>query len=120
MSLGDFLLAVVTLAIYVLVVARLTRLVNYDIVLDWLARWVAANIEDDERSPKEQERWATVLEFIGCPWCVSFWWAMVGAIPVVLILHWSLWLIPALALACSHLVGRDAPRTADPRSFQAG
>lgn len=120
MSLGEFLYAVIVLPIYVLAVARLTRLVNYDIILDTMATAVASRAEDDERSVKEQGRWAKLLEFIGCPWCVSFWWALVGAVPVVLVLHWSLWWIPVLALACSHLVGRDAPKTADPRSFQAG
>lgn len=119
MSLGEFLHALIVLPIYVLATARLTRLVNYDIVLDTMATAVASRAEDDERSAKEQSRWATLLEFIGCPWCVSFYFGLAGAVPVVLVLHWSLWLIPALALACSHLVGRDAPKTADPRSFQA-
>jgi hypothetical protein len=115
MSLGYVLL---TLAIYLLAVARLTRLVNYDIVLDWLAIKVSNLAQDEKRSEVEQERWATVLEFIGCPWCVGWWFALAGAAPTVWVLGWSWWTLVPIALACSYLVGLASPLSEDERTSQ--
>ena len=96
MSLAYFTLPLV---IYVLAVMRLTKLVNSDVILDPMRIWVARKF-----GPM-----STPVEFLGCPWCVSMWFALAGAIPTVYILRldWY-WIIP-LGLACSQLVGMFAP-----------
>ncbi|UVT31439.1 hypothetical protein SEA_MASK_6 [Mycobacterium phage Mask] len=120
---------VLVLVVYVLAVARVTRLINYDVVLDfarlWIARRAAAAAavaaEADEwghetistSARKRQVRWNLLAEFAVCPWCVGWWVALVGAVPVVIVLGWSWWALVPVALACSYLVGLVAPLTAD-------
>ena len=94
---------VLVLTIYVLVVMRLTRLVNADTILDPLRIRVAHRY-----GPA-----STVVEFLGCPWCVGMWFALLLAIPVISFLGWSWWLLIPLGLACSQLVGMFAPLFSD-------
>jgi len=125
MSLGEFLLTVVVLSIYVLVVASLTRLINYDFLTDPLRLWIARRRESAEQAAQQastlpdqetaealvkeftrkQNLWGWLYTFVTCPWCVSFWVALPCAVPVVIIIGWPLWSIVALALAARFLVG---------------
>ncbi|AER47657.1 DUF1360 domain-containing protein [Mycobacterium phage Dori] len=120
---------VLILVVYVLAVARVTRLINYDVVLDFARLWVARRAGSALTAAEEAEsadqwtvgelhrnrhaRWNVVLEFMGCPWCVGWWVALAGAVPVVIVLEWSWWALVPVALACSYLVGLVAPLTAD-------
>lgn len=126
MSLGNIILVLV---VYVLAVARVTRLANHDTIVDPVrlfivgrARRVQAAADEAERGDhpitaglqrRRMARWNTVFEFVGCPWCVGFWLALVGAVPVVGLLGWSWWAVAPVGLACSHLVGVAAPLSAD-------
>lgn len=91
------------LVVYALAVMRLTRLINYDAVLD---RPRSALIRLVRGNP-------TVVYFITCPWCVGFW--------VTLGTAWvPLWYADntvaqylAVALAASMIIGLAAPLSAD-------
>lgn len=95
--------AVFTFVIYVLAVMRITRLINFDTILDPV-RIAAAKVFGPD---------STVIYFLGCPWCVSIWVGMASAwIPVVIVgLPWC-WFV-LVALATSHLVGVAAGLSSD-------
>jgi hypothetical protein len=116
MSLGLILLVLV---IYVLAVARVTRLVNYDSVLDGLRVAVGVRARSLDRSEAERGRWAAVEEFLGCAWCVGWWVSLAGAPVVVIVVGWSWWAVLPISLACSYLVGLVAPVSADEFDIEA-
>jgi hypothetical protein len=95
--------AILVLTIYVLAVARVTRLINYDAVLD---RPRAAVVRFVRGNP-------TVVYFLTCPWCVGMWVALASAVLPVRLIGWPWWALLPVALACSHLVGLAAPLSAD-------
>ena len=125
MNLGEFLLTIVTLTIYVGAGARLTQIVNSDKVFDPVRlriarREVNENDAAAEATHREQfviaaqhqrraRRWNTLYEFLGCPWCVGWWVSLAGAAAPVAVLGWSWWTLPAVALAASHVIGLAAP-----------
>lgn len=127
---------ILILIVYVLAVARITRLINYDTVLDWARLFVArragsalAAAEEAEAADqwtvaalhrKRQARWNILLEFLGCPWCVGMWAALGGAVVVVSILGWPWLTFLPLGLACSYLVGLAAPLSADEMEIEQG
>jgi hypothetical protein len=114
-------MTILVLIVWVLAVARLTRLINGDKVTDLLRtypadRIAAANDRQDEalavgnvataaREMMVAGRWDKALYFVGCPWCVGMWLSFGTA--------WApLWLADnrvvqyvAIALAASHLIG---------------
>jgi hypothetical protein len=110
------------LTIYVLVAARLTRLVNYDTVLDpvrlWVARRISARQNPDGGKPTPT-RWATVADFMSCPWCVGFWVSLALAPAAILLLGWPWWSLATLPFAASHLVGIGDRWVADPLEIVA-
>lgn len=91
------------LIIYVLAAARLTRLINYDAIIDPVRVWLARRFGTA----------STVLYFIGCPWCVGLWIALAGAGGVVWFLRWPWWVLVPLGLAGSWLVGVVDPLVSD-------
>lgn len=93
----------IVLGLYVLTVARLTRLVNADMILDPLRVSIAARRGAD----------STLSYFLACPWCVGLWFAMLLAIPTVSYLGWPWWSLLPLGLSCSHIVGLLAPLASD-------
>lgn len=126
MSLGYVILV---LTIYVLAAARLTRLINFDKITDPLrliparraetAKTLAYEASSAGQSARadlysrRQDRWLTVYEFAGCPWCVGFWVSLAGAVIPVAIVGWPWWSVIAVALAASHVIGLLAPLSAD-------
>jgi hypothetical protein len=121
MSLGCTILV---LTIYTLAVARLTRLINADTILDkprvWLAGrsqtavLVAQEAETHGQTERERvsraaaRRWATAVYFVQCPWCVGMWVALAAAYLPVRLIGWPWWSVIPVALAASHLVGLSA------------
>ena len=83
------------LTMYVLASMRLTRLVNADTILDPVRVRLARRFGPE----------STILEFLGCPWCVGFWISLAGAFVVSVPLQWPWHASIMLGLACSHLVG---------------
>lgn len=85
----------IALSLFVLTAARLTRLVNADIIGDPVrvraARW---------RGPD-----STLVYFLGCVWCVGLWLSLLLAIPTVAYLGWPWWSLLPLGLSASHIVG---------------
>lgn len=88
-------MSVFVAVVWVLAVARVTRLVNQDVVFDPVRLWVASRVRGagDAAAAAEvldrvgagrvwrrgERRWLTVEYFLGCPWCVSVWVAGVSA-----------------------------------------
>lgn len=82
-----------TLVLALGAVARLTRLVNFDVIAEPL-RLGFVNIFAHK---------AKALDFIMCPWCVSVWVAFVVA-PLAYFFGDTAWfVVPALVLTCSHV-----------------
>lgn len=118
MSLGYILLMLV---IYVLVVASLTRLINYDFITDPARLWIARRRQSAEDAALEAEnnqqpaiaaeharrqaRWGWLYTLVTCPWCVSPWVGLPCAVPVVQMFGWTYWAIVPLSLAARFLVG---------------
>ena len=87
MDLGSPFLVTLMLLGYVLTVASITRLINYDQVLDpvrlFIARRMSAAHEQaaqaeleghptvQEYAIRRRDRWALASDFMSCPWCVS-------------------------------------------------
>jgi hypothetical protein len=121
--------AVLVLAIYVLAVARLTRLVNFDQITDPLRliparrRDVARSVADEavahtqlERASvfrQVQHRWGEVYYFLGCPWCVGMWLSLGFAYLPVWVIGWPWWVFVPIGLACSQVIGMASPLSAD-------
>lgn len=115
---------VLVLGVYVLAAARVTRLVNADRITDPVRVWAAGRASSARRAVEEAlaagerasagehrrvfERWMRVYEFLSCPWCVGFWVALAGAVPVVVVLGWSWWAVVPVALAASQVIGLGA------------
>lgn len=84
-----------TLAVYALAVARVTRLIAEDKILDPPRNAILRALPDDH----------PLAYGLLCKWCLSVW----VAVPAAVVVHrwptrpWSL--IPATALAFSHLTG---------------
>lgn len=121
-------MTLVVLIVWFLAVARVTRLINADSILDRPRLWVAGRAVDDRRDATEADqlgqavrfvlldrrarRWETFLAFLQCPWCVGMWAALLSAWAPMALLSWFSrpWYLDvvvylALALAASHLVG---------------
>lgn len=120
MSLDVFAVAVV----YVLAVARVTRLVNADVVFDPVRLWVARRLSGVSRAAEEcefsgrdglaarlrrvQGRWGAVTYFLGCPWCVSVWLAAATAWIPLWFAGNRVAVYAGVVLAVSHVVGVGA------------
>lgn len=96
MTFNTALLTIVTGGLWVLSLARVTRLIVADKLTDFLRIWAY-------RRSKGAETYLTY--FLQCPWCVSMWLGFATA--------WVVWLpgalpgylYPLLALAASYVVG---------------
>ena len=95
--------ALFVLAVWAVAVARVTRLVNFDAVLD------PVRIKLGERFGTS----STLIYFIGCVWCVSIWVAFGTAWIPILLTDLSWWFYPLIALAASHLAGIASPLSED-------
>lgn len=107
--------------IYVLAVMRLTRLINADTILDRFrlipasrahsARIVARDAratgqhETAALHDKKAARWAMVLYFLECPWCVGMWLCLGTAWLPLFFADNRLVQYIGVALAASHLIG---------------
>ncbi|QWY84355.1 membrane protein [Mycobacterium phage Knocker] len=121
-------MTVIVLVVWVLAVARATRLINADTLLDPPRLWVATRAVQARADANESRdlgqavrhvrldtiasRWEKFLAFIQCPWCVGMWVALASAWAPMLLLSWfdrPWWLDAvvylALVLAASHMVG---------------
>lgn len=126
MSLGHTILVLV---IYVLAVASVVRLINYDTILDFVriaissraeAAYTAAGEAETMQQPviaaehmKRMGRWNTCLHFMACPWCVSFWVALPTSYVPVSLIGWPAWALIPVTLATRYVVGTAAPLSAD-------
>jgi hypothetical protein len=114
--------------VYVLAVARVTRLVNQDVVFDPVRLAVARRLSSVSRAVSELElsgrdglagrlrgvqgRWGAVSYFLGCPWCVSMWLAAFTAWVPLWFAGNRVAVYVGVVLAVSHVVGLGA-RLAD-------
>lgn len=127
MSLGYVLLVLI---LYTLFVASLTRLVNYDRVLDPARLWVARRAARAHTAAQEAanadmateyaaamarfNRWNVLFDFLICPWCVSPWIGMACGYVPVHIIGWPWWTLFVVAWAARYLVGLADRWVSDP------
>lgn len=121
-------MTLIVLVVWVLAVARATRLINADTILDPPRLWVATRAVQARNAVREAQslgqavrvgilerparRWEKFLAFVQCPWCVGMWVALLSAWAPMVLLSWFTrpwWLDAvvylALVLAASHIVG---------------
>ena len=127
MSLGY---QVVVGVVWVLAVARVTRVVNVDAVFDPVRLWVARRLSGVTRAAVEleaagslsleaqrlrvvQSRWNLLSYFLGCPWCVGFWVAAATAWVPLWFPTNPVAVYAGAVLAGSHVVGLGARWSAD-------
>lgn len=113
---------VLILVTYALALARLTRLINADTVLDGPRGWVAgrekrqwsiahglqANLDQAqlyEHHRRIARRWSTAMYFIQCPWCVGLWLTLATAWVPLWYADDPVARYAGVALAVSHLIG---------------
>jgi len=117
MTLATVIIAVV----YVLAIARLTRLINADTVLDRprlaiITRARASRLDANEARALGQDvrarllerraqRWATLNYFVQCPWCVGMWLSFGTAWLPLWFAYNPVVQFIGTALATSHLIG---------------
>ena len=124
MPLGETLLV---LGLYVLVAARLTRMVNYDTVGDPIRLWIARRAstahlqagtsdttDDAVMWGRRSRRWNGLADFLSCPWCVGLWISAALAPAAIHVIGWPWWTWAVLPFAASHLVGAFDRFVADP------
>lgn len=108
-------------AVYVLAVARLTRVVNLDFVADPLRLFIARRANAAKQAADEavtagqpattavhersMARWNTAAYFFNCPWCVSVWLAAATAWVPLYHAHNPIAVYIGVTLAVSHLIG---------------
>jgi hypothetical protein len=112
---GPFDLLLVALAS-----ARLTRLTTRDTVTEPARKWVLLRLtftaaqrravaEHRQLPPPPRPRIARarlwLVELLGCPWCVGVWWCFAVATAAWFWNDHPGFLIPAMALGASYLVG---------------
>lgn len=86
--------------LWILAVARVTRLLTVDAITDFIREGVYSRFGNESK-------WGY---FATCPWCVSIWVAFPTA---PLFLAWTgrdYWAVPVLALAASWFAGVSATR----------
>lgn len=92
----EFVMALFTLALWVLALARVTRLIVADKLTDFLRIWAYKRSRGGE---------SYLTYFLQCPWCVSMWLGFGTAWVVWLVADWPGYLYPLVALAGSYAVG---------------
>ena len=113
--------AVLVLIIYNLAVMRITRLINADTITSFVRVYPATKVREATlarneavahgrgteaaRYARQEQRWATVFDFVQCPWCVGWWVALAGAAVPVWWIGWPWWAAFPVAAAASHVVG---------------
>jgi uncharacterized protein DUF1360 len=112
---------VIVAVVYALALMRLTRLINADTILDRprlaiITRARASQMDANEARALGQtvrvkllesraHRWATVMYFVQCPWCVGMWLALGSAWMPLYFHHNPVVAYLGVALAVSHLIG---------------
>lgn len=89
--------------LWVLALARLTRLLTKDEITDFIRAWVYGRYGEDSMAAR----------FSGCPWCVGMWLSFATIWPLFLQAGWNWWMYPLLALSGSYLVGLFAENFED-------
>ena len=88
------------IVVWFLAVMRVTRLINFDTIMDWLHTWVGGRFGPGS--------WQA--SFLECPWCVGMWVALYTAWAPLVFVPWQGWLryvvlYLLLALAASMVTG---------------
>lgn len=86
--------------VWMIALARLTRLLTVDRITDFLRAWAWKAGGETEDS--------AVWYFSTCPWCVSLWLALGSAPLLLLTIGLSMWWFPVFGLLGSWFVGVSA------------
>lgn len=95
----DFVTALLITGLWVLALARVTRLLVADRLTDFIRVWAYHRSQGAE---------TLLTYFVQCPWCVSMWLGFGTAWVIWLQVDWPGYLYPLVALAGSYLVGISA------------
>jgi hypothetical protein len=95
----DLLMDAATVAVWMIALARLTRLLTVDRITDFLREW-AWKISKSEDG--------LVFYLSTCPWCVSLWLGLITAPFLMMTIDLSMWWTPIFALVGSWFVGVSA------------
>lgn len=110
---------VLVLVLYVLAAMRVTRLVNFDMIMDWLHTAARAHVYkvENPNCGSRPFRWLGQgiwqVKFVRCPWCVGMWVSLSTTWAPILLTGLSWWLYPLLALSTSMVIGLLAPLSSD-------
>lgn len=96
----DFMMDLAVVAVWVLALARLTRLLTADRITDFLreAAWKASKGNPD----------GMVWYLSNCAWCMSLWIGLVSAPLMLHTIGLSMWWFPVFALMGSWFAGVSA------------
>ncbi|MBF6515238.1 hypothetical protein IU421_13205 [Nocardia cyriacigeorgica] len=96
-------MTVLIFVLWVLAVARATRLITRDKLTEPFRTWVVTRRGVDSQ----------IAYLVHCSWCSSIWVAFATAPAAVALSGLSWWLLPIVALAASHLTGLGSLLDAD-------
>lgn len=101
------------LGLYFLAVMRVTRLINFDTIMDWLHVWIGNRFGPGS--------WQA--EFARCPWCVGMWVSLFTTWVPMLFVGGPRWwsyvvLYLLIALATSMVVGLMARFSSEDTDFE--
>lgn len=96
------------IVLYVLSVMRVTRLINFDTIMDWLHVWIG-----NKFGPGSWQ-----AEFVSCPWCIGMWVSLITAAFPVWLVGWTWWMCPLVALAASMITGLAAPLSSEDTALE--
>lgn len=88
------------LGLWVVALARATRLLIRDEITDFIRVWVFTRYGAESKAGY----------FVTCPWCVGLWLSLASTPYVIWLTGWSWWMYPLIAGAGSYVVGILAER----------
>lgn len=92
----DFAMDVVVIGLWMLSVARITRLLTRDSITDFIRIWAYKRSGGNE---------TMLTDFVQCAWCVGMWVSFATAWVGPVLTGWDWWLYPLLAFSGSYLTG---------------
>lgn len=91
----DYALDITTIVLWTLSLVRVTRLLTRDRITDFIRLAIYRRGGPD----------TALAYFATCPWCQGLWLALATAWAPILLIEWSWWYYPLLALSTSYVVG---------------
>jgi hypothetical protein len=94
----DFAMDLIVLGLWMMALARLTRLLTQDEITDFIRVWVYRKWGEE----------STAAYFSTCAWCVGLWLSLATTWYALMLTQWTWVLYPILALGGSYFAGVSA------------